>query len=80
MPVILLNFTQSALNKIKVPTKEEKIIQFRDTKERNPLLIISYTGFRRFYLVINIGGIYHKIKIGTSPDLTVTEARKKVMN
>ncbi|SPR04561.1 integrase [Orientia tsutsugamushi] len=30
MPVILLNFTQSALNKIKVPTKEENIIQFRD--------------------------------------------------
>ncbi|SPR07084.1 integrase [Orientia tsutsugamushi] len=27
MPVILLNFTQSALNKIQVPTKEEKIIQ-----------------------------------------------------
>ncbi|KJV52518.1 putative integrase domain protein [Orientia tsutsugamushi str. Gilliam] len=40
MPVILLNFTQSALNKIQVPTKEEKIIQFRDTKERNLLLII----------------------------------------
>ncbi|WP_371218661.1 tyrosine-type recombinase/integrase [Orientia tsutsugamushi] len=79
MSVILLNFTQSALNKIKAPTKEEKIIQFRDTKERNLLLIISYTGFRRFYLVINIGGRYYKIKIGTSPDLTVKEARKKVM-
>ncbi|WP_371220654.1 Arm DNA-binding domain-containing protein [Orientia tsutsugamushi] len=79
MPVILLNFTQSALDKIKVPTKEEKIIQFRDTKERNLLLIISYTGFRRFYLVINIGGRYYKIKIGTSPDLTVKEARKKIM-
>ncbi|WP_371253160.1 DUF4102 domain-containing protein [Orientia tsutsugamushi] len=71
--VILFNFTQSALNKIKVPTKEENIIQFRDTKERNLLLIISYTGFRRFYLVINIGGIYYKIKIWTSPDLTVKE-------
>ncbi|WP_041621654.1 Arm DNA-binding domain-containing protein [Orientia tsutsugamushi] len=80
MPVILFNFTQSALNKIQVPTKEEKIIQFRDTKERNLLFIISYTGFRRFYLGINIGGIYYKIKIGTLPDLTVTEARKKVMN
>ncbi|WP_223845017.1 Arm DNA-binding domain-containing protein [Orientia tsutsugamushi] len=80
MPVILLNFTQSALDKIKVPTKEEKIIQFRDTKERNLLLIISYTGFRRLYLGININGMYYKIKIGTSPDLTVTEARKKVMN
>nr|WP_258230816.1 Arm DNA-binding domain-containing protein [Orientia tsutsugamushi] len=42
-------------------------------------MIISYTGFRRFYLVINIGGIYYKIKIGISPDLTVKEARKKVM-
>ncbi|WP_371218378.1 Arm DNA-binding domain-containing protein [Orientia tsutsugamushi] len=79
MSVTLFNFTQSALNKIKVPTKEENIIQFRDTKERNLLLIISYTGFRRFYLVINIGGIYHKIKIGTSLDLTVKESRKKVM-
>ncbi|BAG41193.1 Arm DNA-binding domain-containing protein [Orientia tsutsugamushi] len=79
MPVTVFKFTQSALNKIKVPTKEENIIQFRNTKERNLLLIISYTGFRRFYLVINIGGIYYKIKIGTSPDLTVKEARKKVM-
>ncbi|KJV74921.1 hypothetical protein [Orientia tsutsugamushi] len=41
MPVILFKFTQSALNKIKIPTKEEKIIQFRDTKERNLLLIID---------------------------------------
>ncbi|SPR13653.1 hypothetical protein [Orientia tsutsugamushi] len=58
MPVTVFKFTQAALNKIQVPTKEENIIQFRDTKERNLLLIISYTGFRRFYLVINIGGIY----------------------
>ncbi|KJW07579.1 hypothetical protein OTUT144_0364 [Orientia tsutsugamushi str. UT144] len=79
MPVTVFKFTQSALNKIKVPTKEEKIIQCRDIIERNLVLIISYTGFRRFYLVINIGGIYYKIKIGTLPDLTVTEARKKVM-
>ncbi|SPR11601.1 Arm DNA-binding domain-containing protein [Orientia tsutsugamushi] len=79
MAVILFKFTQAASNKIKVPTKEENIIQFRDTTERNLLLIISYTGFRRFYLVINIGGVYYKIKIETSPNLTVTEARKKVM-
>ncbi|KJV73737.1 hypothetical protein [Orientia tsutsugamushi] len=58
MAVILFNFTQATLNKIKVLAKEENIIQFRDTKERNLLLIISYTGFRRFYLVINIDGVY----------------------
>ncbi|KJV69759.1 putative integrase [Orientia tsutsugamushi str. UT76] len=52
----------------------------RDIIERNLVLIISYTGFRRLYLGININGMYYKIKIGTSPDLTVTEARKKVMN
>ncbi|KJW06368.1 putative integrase [Orientia tsutsugamushi str. UT144] len=62
MPVTVFEFTQSALDKIQVPTKEEKISKFRDLIERNLLLIISYTGFRRFYLVINIGGIYHKIK------------------
>ncbi|KJV73865.1 hypothetical protein OTSUT76_2990 [Orientia tsutsugamushi str. UT76] len=33
---------------------------------------------RRFYLGINIGGIYYKIKIGDSPDLTVAKARKKI--
>ncbi|SPM44641.1 integrase [Orientia tsutsugamushi] len=43
MAVILFNFTQATLNKIKVLAKEENIIQFRDTKERNLLLIISYT-------------------------------------
>ncbi|WP_371222453.1 hypothetical protein ACA351_11655 [Orientia tsutsugamushi] len=47
MSVIVFKFTQAALNKIKVPTKEENIFKFRDTKERNLLFIISYTGFRR---------------------------------
>ncbi|KJV72719.1 phage integrase family protein [Orientia tsutsugamushi str. UT76] len=78
MPVKVFKFTQSALNEIKVPTKEEKIIKCRDIIQRNLLWIISYTGFRRFYLGINIGGIYYKIKIGDSPDLTVAKARKKI--
>ncbi|SPR09890.1 integrase [Orientia tsutsugamushi str. Gilliam] len=59
MPVTVFKFTQAALNKIKVPTKEEKIIQCRDKKERNLLFTISYTGFRRLYLVININGLYY---------------------
>ncbi|WP_371222073.1 hypothetical protein ACA351_08705 [Orientia tsutsugamushi] len=51
MPVTVFKFTQAALNKIKVPTKEEKIIKFsRDIIQRNLLFIISYTGFRRLYL------------------------------
>ncbi|KJV70954.1 Arm DNA-binding domain-containing protein [Orientia tsutsugamushi] len=79
MPVTVFKFTQSALNKIKVPTKEEKILKFRDIIQRNLLFIISYTGFRRLYLGININGVYYnKIKIGDSPDLTVAEARKKI--
>ncbi|WP_050731364.1 Arm DNA-binding domain-containing protein [Orientia tsutsugamushi] len=78
MSVIVFKFTQAALNKIKVQTKAEKIFKFRDTKERNLLFIISYTGFRRLYLGININGIYYKIKIGNSQDLTVAEARKKI--
>ncbi|KJV53641.1 putative integrase domain protein [Orientia tsutsugamushi str. Gilliam] len=64
--VTLFKFTQAALNKIKVPTKEEKIIQFRDIIERNLLLIISYTGFRRLYLGININGIYFTNVYGKS--------------
>ncbi|KJV76825.1 Arm DNA-binding domain-containing protein [Orientia tsutsugamushi] len=78
MPVKVFEFTQSALNKIKVPTKEEKILKFRDIIQRNLLFIISYTGFRRLYLGININGVYYRIKIGDSPDLTVAEARKKM--
>ncbi|SPR10704.1 Arm DNA-binding domain-containing protein [Orientia tsutsugamushi] len=78
MPVTVFEFTQSALNKIKVPTKEEKILKFRDIIQRNLLFIISYTGFRRLYLGININGVYYRIKIGDSPDLTVAEARKKI--
>ncbi|SPR02429.1 hypothetical protein [Orientia tsutsugamushi] len=68
MPVTVFKFTQAALNKIQVPTKEEKIIQFRDITQRNLLFIISYTGFRRLYLGININGMYYKIKIGDSPN------------
>ncbi|SPR13965.1 hypothetical protein [Orientia tsutsugamushi] len=41
MPVTVFEFTQSALNKIQVPTKEEKISKFRDLIERNLLFIIS---------------------------------------
>ncbi|KJV54001.1 hypothetical protein OTSGILL_0198 [Orientia tsutsugamushi str. Gilliam] len=78
MPVTVFEFTQSALNKIQVPTKEEKILKFRDIIQRNLLFIISYTGFRRLYLGININGVYYRIKIGDSPDLTVAEARKKI--
>ncbi|KJW01960.1 putative integrase [Orientia tsutsugamushi str. Sido] len=66
MPATVFKFTQVVLNKIKVPTKEEKIIQCRDIIERNLVLIISYTGFRRLYLGININGMYYKIKIGYS--------------
>ncbi|WP_342638726.1 Arm DNA-binding domain-containing protein [Orientia tsutsugamushi] len=78
MTVKVFKFTQSALNEIKVPTKEEKIIKCRDLIQRNLLFIISYTGFRRLYLGININGVYYRIKIGDSPDLTVAEARKKI--
>ncbi|WP_371219823.1 Arm DNA-binding domain-containing protein [Orientia tsutsugamushi] len=78
MPVTVFEFTQSALNKIQVPTKEEKILKFRDLIERNLLFIISYTGFRRLYLGININGVYYRIKIGDSADLTVAKARKKI--
>ncbi|WP_289844167.1 hypothetical protein [Orientia tsutsugamushi] len=39
--MILFKFMQAALNKIKVPTKEEKIIPCRDKKERNLLFIID---------------------------------------
>ncbi|KJV75586.1 Arm DNA-binding domain-containing protein [Orientia tsutsugamushi] len=78
MPVTVFEFTQSALDKIQVPTKEEKISKFRDLIERNLLFIISYTGFRRLYLGININGVYYRIKIGDSPDLTVAKARKKI--
>ncbi|WP_371218231.1 hypothetical protein ACA350_10270 [Orientia tsutsugamushi] len=77
MTVKVFKFTQSALNEIKVPTKEEKIIKCRDLIERNLLFIISYTGFRRLYLGININGVYYRIKIGDSPDLTVEQKLEK---
>ncbi|KJV52471.1 putative integrase [Orientia tsutsugamushi str. Gilliam] len=35
MSVIVFKFTQAALNKIKVPAKEENTFKFRDTKDRN---------------------------------------------
>ncbi|KJW06788.1 putative integrase [Orientia tsutsugamushi str. UT144] len=37
MPVTVFEFTQSALDKIQVPTKEEKISKCRDLIERNLL-------------------------------------------
>ncbi|SPR08772.1 conjugative transfer protein [Orientia tsutsugamushi] len=49
MPVILFNFTQSALNKIKVPTKEEKWLLI-PAMEPDRKMMVSSKNYHETYL------------------------------
>ena len=76
----LFNFTKEAIDRILPPEKERVI--YKDTKEQGLILIVSYTGKKTFYIAKNIttetGKDYYRKKIGDFPDLSISEARKKV--
>ncbi|MES2215589.1 MAG: tyrosine-type recombinase/integrase [Pseudomonadota bacterium] len=72
-----LNFTKDNLLKIESPKTGREV--YRDTKERGLILIVSYGGSKIFYLYKLIDCRPQRIKIGSFPDLSVTEAREKAL-
>ncbi|WP_342272379.1 Arm DNA-binding domain-containing protein [Candidatus Tisiphia endosymbiont of Parasteatoda lunata] len=85
------NFTKEAIDKIIPPefTKDHKgkiirpeIVQhvYRDTKEKGLVLNVSYLGTKSFFLAKTIKGIRYKIILGSFPDVSVIEARSKIVD
>lgn len=72
-----LNFTKDALLKIEPPKTSRDI--YKDSKEKGLILIVSYGGSKIFYLYKLISGKPHRIKVGAFPDLSIAEAREKVL-
>lgn len=75
MSVNSLLFTKDALHRINPPKERQEV--YKDTKEKGLLLIVSYGGSKTFCLGKKFDNIYHRIKIGRFPDLSVIEAREK---
>ena len=86
------NFTKEAIDKIICPeamqhthegakskTVRPKTVQhiYRDTKESGLVLVASYGNSKTFYLFKTIDSKYRKIKLGTFPNLSISEARTK---
>ncbi|WP_250311975.1 MULTISPECIES: tyrosine-type recombinase/integrase [Rickettsieae] len=70
-----LFFTKDVLQKIESPKEKRDI--YKDIKEAGLILIVSYGGSKTFYLGKKIQGMYHRIKIGRFPDLSIVNARMK---
>lgn len=68
-----INFTNKGLSSIKAPSSGRDI--YRDTKERSLILMVGYGQSKVYYLYKKIGSKPRRIKIGTFPDLSVSEAR-----
>lgn len=75
MLVRSLLFSSEALEKIGIP--QEKRDVYKDSQEDGLILIASYGGSKTFYLAVNIGKKYLRIKIGRFPNLSIIEARIK---
>ncbi|MCC8371661.1 MAG: site-specific integrase [Rickettsia endosymbiont of Pseudomimeciton antennatum] len=73
----LLLFTKDVLQKIESPKEKRDI--YKDTKEAGLILIVSYGGSKVFYLGKKIKNLYHRIKIGCFPDVSIIEAREKAL-
>ncbi|MCC8399737.1 MAG: tyrosine-type recombinase/integrase [Rickettsia endosymbiont of Platyusa sonomae] len=73
----LLLFTKDLLQKIESPKEKRDI--YKDTKEAGLILIVSYGGSKVFYLGKKIKNLYHRIKIGCFPDVSIIEAREKAL-
>ncbi|MDR0774174.1 MAG: tyrosine-type recombinase/integrase [Rickettsia sp.] len=77
MSVKSLLFTRELLHEIAAPKVKRDV--YKDTKEAGLILIVSYGGSKVFYLGTVISKKYHRIKIGSFPNLSITEARTKAI-
>ncbi len=72
-----LNFTKADLLKIKSP--EKGFDTYSDTQEKGLKLYVTSKGTKTFFIRKMIKGKDERIIIGTFPDLSVSKARRKVI-
>ena len=70
-----LNLTKENIEKITFPEIKQNV--YVDTKENGLILIVSYGKSKVFYLRATIDGRYRKIKLGSFPSMSLTQARAK---
>ncbi len=71
------NFTKTSIIRLPVPKKGNAI--YKDTKERGLCLYITATGVITFFIRKRIHGKDERIILGSFPDISVENARKKAL-
>ncbi len=77
-----IRFTKAALEAIKPPAKTADAKggvydTYQDTAEKGLVLLVSHGGAKTFYLYKKFQGRPQRFKIGTFPDYSIENARKK---
>lgn len=72
------NFTKTELLKLPVPDKG--MTTYKDTKEKGLSLYVTSKGARTFFIRKRINGRDERIILGSFPDVTVEQARKKALS
>lgn len=73
-----INFTHKALHVLPLPVSGKRTVHF-DTNVKNLCVIVTDTGSKTFYVRKVIDGRSRRVRLGTFPDLSVENARKKAL-
>lgn len=71
------NFTKTLIDKLPIP--EKGMETYKDTKEKGLSLYVTSGGAKTFFVRKRINGRDERVKLGTFPDMTVEQARKKAL-
>ncbi|MGD9638739.1 MAG: tyrosine-type recombinase/integrase [Alphaproteobacteria bacterium] len=71
----VFNFTKASIQSLKAPSKGTEV--YKDTKEKGLQLYITSTGVISFFVRKRIDGKDERVILGSFPDMTVENARKK---
>lgn len=69
-----LNFTKTALERLQPSVKQES---YQDATVRGLILLVYPTGGKTFFVYRRIDGRPERIKLGTFPQMTIEQARKR---
>jgi integrase len=77
-----VRFTKAKLEAIQPPSMKEGATgsvydSYKDTEEKGLQLLVSHSGSKVFYLYKKIQGRPQRIRLGSFPDISIEQARKK---
>lgn len=71
-----INFTKKSIEKLPIPSREEKQALYYDTGTKDGLcLIITYGGTKTFYFYMKFNGVPKRVKIGRVGHIELPDAR-----